>query len=58
VDFSPNALQQRLAGLLGYQSFFTLEGRPMCLYAVLGSASHLGPLSAEVNAVIDGIGVS
>lgn len=36
-DFSPAAMQQQVAGCSGAQWFFSVRGRPFCLYAVLGS---------------------
>lgn len=35
--FSPTQLQRTIAGQSGYQSFFTVEDRAFCLFAVLGS---------------------
>jgi hypothetical protein len=56
-DFAPNALQRRLAGHLGCQRFFTENGRPFCLYVVLGSRQHAGSLVTEVQGVLDGLEV-
>ena len=39
-EFSPSALQRQLPGQVGLQRFFTESGRPFCMYAVLGAASH------------------
>jgi hypothetical protein len=50
-EFAGNALQRRLPGQLGCQRFFTTQGRPFCVYAVLGSrraAFHV----REINAVL------
>jgi len=55
--FDPNGLQRRLPGQAGCQYFFTEQNRPMCLYVVLGSYQRVGPLSAQVNRVLDGIKV-
>jgi hypothetical protein len=51
-DFAPNALQRRLPGQLGCQKFFTENGRPFCLYVVLGSRRHAAELIAEVERVL------
>lgn len=56
-DFAPNALQRRLAGQLGCQKFFTENGRPFCLYVVLGSRRHAARLVDEVNATLAGLDV-
>ncbi|SHG17725.1 hypothetical protein SAMN05443575_1587 [Jatrophihabitans endophyticus] len=57
-DFAPNQLQRRLAGQLGRQTFFTHEGRPFCLYVVLGSREHAADLVADVHGVLDNLEVS
>jgi hypothetical protein len=57
-DFAPNALQRRVPGQLGCQWFFTENGRPFCLYAVLGSRRHADALVAETDTVLDGLEVS
>ena len=36
-EFSPAAFRRRQAGRLGVQRFFTEQGRPFCLYVVVGS---------------------
>ena len=51
-DFAPNSLQRRLPGQLGCQKFFTENGRPFCLYVVLGSREHAAQLLAEVQRVL------
>jgi hypothetical protein len=51
-DFAPNALQRRLPGQLGCQKFFTENGRPFCLYVVLGSRHQADQLIAEVERVL------
>lgn len=57
-DFAPNALQRRIAGQLGCQRFFTVQGRAFCLYAVLGSQRHAVALVTDLHAVLDGVQVS
>jgi hypothetical protein len=54
-DFAANALQRRLPGQLGVQRFFTENGRPFCLYVVLGSRGQAAALVDEVNRVLDGV---
>jgi hypothetical protein len=43
--FHPRALQVGRAGQVGFQHFFTASGRPLCLYAVIGTRAA-GPVSA------------
>jgi hypothetical protein len=54
-DFAPSALQRLVPGQLGCQRFFTEQGRPLCLYVVLGSRRHATELVAEVDAVLAGL---
>lgn len=49
ADFAPNALQRRIPGQLGCQRFFTENGRPFCLYAVLGSRRHAPELLKDID---------
>ena len=55
--FHRNQLQRRIRGQAGVQHFFTLEGRPFCLYVVLGSIARAPELVAEANELISGIDV-
>lgn len=48
ADFSPRAMQRQIAGCSGAQWFFTLHGRPFCLYAVLGSHARRAAGAATV----------
>lgn len=57
ADFAPNALQRRLPGQLGCQRFFTENGRPFCLYVVLGSRRHAASLVDELHSVLDHVEV-
>ena len=57
-DFSPHMLQRTLAGQSGVQRFFTWNGRPFCLYVVLGSHAARPRLVPLVNAVTRSIAVS
>ena len=56
--FDPNALQRQLRGQAGYQAFFTVSGRPMCLYVVIGSLGAAADLCRQVNVVLDGVAVA
>ena len=47
-DFSPAVLQRTQLGHSGAQWFFTADGRPFCLHAVLGSHSRRAPGAAKV----------
>jgi hypothetical protein len=52
-DLDPRALQRIRSGQRGAQRFFTVAGRPFCLYVVVAaSGPSLAPLVREVNAVI------
>jgi hypothetical protein len=57
-QFNPNGLQRRIAGQSGFQHFCTENGRPMCLYVVLGSHRQARALAGEVNALLDRIEVA
>lgn len=54
-DFSPHQLQRTLSGQAGYQRFFTWNGRPFCLYVVLGSHARRARLAPKVHALLDGL---
>jgi hypothetical protein len=54
-DFGANALQRRLPGQGGWQGFFTENGRPFCLYVVLGSLRDAHRLVPPVHGVLDGL---
>ena len=58
ADFSPDCLQRRLPGQLGYQRFFTVGSRALCLFVVLGSAGHAATLVDDVHATLDGVEVT
>ena len=57
ADFSPDCLQRRLPGQLGFQRFFTVGSRAMCLFVVLGSVGNARTLVADVNTTLDGVEV-
>jgi hypothetical protein len=50
-DFAPDTLLRPRPGQLGAQRFFTVGGRPFCLYAVLGSEAASGSLG-ELNRLL------
>ncbi|HEU5008934.1 MAG TPA: hypothetical protein VFT67_18350 [Jatrophihabitantaceae bacterium] len=52
-DFGANALQRRLPGQGGWQGFFTENGRPFCLYVVLGSLRQAHRLVPQLHGVLD-----
>jgi len=51
-DFSPDSLQRGIAGQAGLQRFFLADGRPFCLYVVIGSYRLRGALVRPVNEVL------
>ena len=55
--FNPNGLQRRLPGQAGCQFFVTEQGRPLCLYVVIGSYRDRAALSEQVNSVLDSVRV-
>jgi hypothetical protein len=54
-SFDPNLLQRGIPGQSGAQEFFTLEGRPYCLYVVLGEHLLRFRLAPILNRVLRGI---
>jgi hypothetical protein len=51
-DFAPENLQRGIGGQTGCQRFFLVDGRPFCLYVVLGSHRQRGLLVRQVNDVL------
>jgi hypothetical protein len=51
-ELSPSTLLHRRSGQRGLQRFFTASGRAMCLYVVVGSATHASDLAAGVSRVL------
>lgn len=51
-DFDPNQMQRTFAGQSGCQRFFSVGGRPFCLYVALGSHRMRALLVREVNAAL------
>ncbi len=54
-SFDPNLLQRGIRGQSGAQSFFTVNGRPHCLYVVLGEHLMRVRLAPELNRVLRGL---
>ena len=54
-DFSPNNLQRSFGGQSGIQRFFVVNGRPFCLYVVIGSHRQRAVLVREANRVLDAV---
>ena len=57
-DFSPNTLRMMLPGQSGVQRFFTVNGRPFCLYAVIGAHARRIGLAGVVNDLLAGVRIS
>ncbi len=57
TEFSPDCLQRRLPGQLGFQRFFTVGSRAWCLFVVLGSAGQAPALVDDVNDTLVGVEV-
>lgn len=51
-DVSPDSLQRGIAGQAGLQRFFVVDGRPFCLYVVVGSYRLRATLVRQVNQVL------
>jgi hypothetical protein len=56
-DFSRTALQHPLPGQAGVQRWFTVSGRPWCLYTVIGAWERRRELAASANVFVSGISV-
>lgn len=52
TDFSPTAMPRAIPGRTAAQWFFTLNGRALCLYVVLGSHQQRAEALPLVNAVV------
>lgn len=55
--FHRNQLQRRIRGQAGVQHFFTLKGRPFCLYVVLGSIANARELVVKANDLLHGLAI-
>ena len=56
-QFHRNQLQRRIRGQAGVQHFFTYQGRPYCLYVVLGSIARAPELVVKANELLAGLAV-
>ena len=54
-DFDPSSMQQVIPGRSGGQWFFSVSGRPWCLYAVLGSHARRQRGAARVGELLRGV---
>lgn len=52
TQFSPQSMQRAVAGMAGAQHFFQVQGRPFCLYVVIGSWHTRGPLVRTAAGVV------
>lgn len=57
-EFGPNQLQRVIPGQAGAQFFFLDNGRPFCLYVVLGSYARRETLAARASELFAGMEVS
>ena len=57
-DFDPNAMQRPLPGQSGGQWFFTVNGRPFCLFVVLGSHARRAAGARRVSDLLAGLDIS
>lgn len=57
-DFSPSTLRMMLPGQSGVQRFFSVNGRPFCLYAVIGAHSRRIGLAGVVNELLAGVRIA
>jgi hypothetical protein len=52
ADFDPATCRKTIRGQSAVQRFFTVDGRPLCLYAVLGSHARRIGTTPLVNSVV------
>lgn len=57
-DFAPHTMQRPMPGQSGAQYFFSIGGRPFCLYVALGSHARRRQVVPEVNQVLASLSVS
>ena len=57
-DFSPATLQRGIEGQGATQHFFSISGRPFCLYVVLGSQARRIRTVPVINDVLAGIQIA
>jgi hypothetical protein len=58
ADFSPANVHRPVPGQVGTQRFFTVNGRALCCYAVVGAVTHLAESVTEVNRGLAAISVA
>jgi hypothetical protein len=56
--FSPESMQRAIAGMSGVQRFFQVNGRPFCLYVVVGSHHTRAPLVRAADEVVQSIEIA
>lgn len=56
--FRPDGLQRAIAGQSGYQHFCTENGRPLCLYVVLGAHHAARRLTRQVNDILSDLEIA
>lgn len=56
-DFDPQQMQRTLPGQAGVQYFFTEQGRPFCLYVVLGAFARRVEMTAVVNDILASVSI-
>ena len=56
-DFSPQQMQRTLPGQAGVQYFFTEQGRPFCLYIVLGAYMRRVEMADAVNEILASVSI-
>lgn len=56
-DFAPHTMQRPLPGQSGAQYFFSMKGRPFCLYIALGSHVRRRQLVPEINQVLGSVSI-
>ncbi len=57
-DFAPHTMQRPLPGQSGAQYFFSMRGRPFCLYVALGTHARRRQLVPEINQVLGSVSLS
>ena len=51
-DFDRDVLHMSVSGMSGLQRFFTVNGRPFCLYVVVGSHIDRADVLPQINSVL------
>jgi hypothetical protein len=58
ADAHPRALQRLVPNRAGLQRFFTFEGRPFCLYVVVGSDPAGDAEMARANVILESLAIT